>query len=101
MNVKEATELIELSFEYVTGEYNDCSKIFRKRKISYLGSGSVPGASWSSMDCDPSGDMSLKSTFLVIIIFVFDCLFQIYKIAVNTVRCRTRTSYMTHELTTL
>ena len=50
MNVKEATELIELGFEYVTGEYDDGGKIFRKRKISYLGSGSVPGGSWSSMD---------------------------------------------------
>ena len=50
MNVKEATELIELGFEYVTGEYDDGGKIFRKRKISYLGSWSVPGGSWSSMD---------------------------------------------------
>ena len=50
VNVKEATELIELGFEYVTGEYGDGGKIFRKRKISYLGSGSVPGGSWSSMD---------------------------------------------------
>ena len=50
VNVKEATELIELGFEYVTGEYDDGGKIFRKRKISYLGSGSVPGGSWSSMD---------------------------------------------------
>lgn len=50
MNVKEATKLIELGFEYVTGEYSDGGKIFRKRKISYLGSGSVPVGSWSSMD---------------------------------------------------
>ena len=50
MNVKEATELIELGFEYVTGEYDDGGKIFRKRKISYLGSWSVTGGSWSSMD---------------------------------------------------
>ena len=49
LNVKDATELIELGFEYVTGEYDDGGKIFRKRKISYLGSGSVPGGSWSSM----------------------------------------------------
>jgi hypothetical protein len=38
MNVKEATELIDLGFEYVTGEYSDGGKIFRKRKTTYLGS---------------------------------------------------------------
>ncbi len=31
-NVKEACKLIEAGFEYVTGEYNDGGKIFRKRK---------------------------------------------------------------------
>jgi RecB family endonuclease NucS len=31
-NVAEATGLIEAGFEYVTGEYNDGGKIFRKRK---------------------------------------------------------------------
>jgi hypothetical protein len=36
MNVKEASELIELGFEYVTGEYNDGGKIFRRRSLSYL-----------------------------------------------------------------
>ena len=50
INVKEATKLIELGFEYVTGEYGDGGKIFRKRKISYLGSWSGPVGSWSSMD---------------------------------------------------
>jgi len=30
-NVKEATSLIEVGFEYVTGEYHDGGKIFRKR----------------------------------------------------------------------
>jgi len=30
-NVGEATSLIEVGFEYVTGEYNDGGKIFRKR----------------------------------------------------------------------
>jgi hypothetical protein len=58
VNVKEATELIELGFEYVTGEYSDGGKIFRKRKISYLGSGSVPGGSWSSMEDHRKGDIS-------------------------------------------
>jgi hypothetical protein len=43
VNVKKATELIELGFEYVTGEYDDGGKIFRKRKVSYLVSGSVLG----------------------------------------------------------
>jgi hypothetical protein len=38
MNVKEATKLIELGFEYVTGEYDDGGKIFKKRDLSYLGS---------------------------------------------------------------
>ena len=31
-NVREAIELIEAGFEYVTGEYNDGGKLFRKRK---------------------------------------------------------------------
>ena len=31
-NVEEAVKLIEVGFEYVTGDYNDGGKIFRKRK---------------------------------------------------------------------
>jgi len=31
-NTKEACELVEAGFEYVTGEYDDGGKIFRKRK---------------------------------------------------------------------
>ena len=31
-NVEEAVKLIEVGFEYVTGNYNDGGKIFRKRK---------------------------------------------------------------------
>lgn len=31
-NVEEACKLIEVGFEYVTGEYNDGGKVFRKRK---------------------------------------------------------------------
>jgi integrase len=31
-NTQEACSLIEAGFEYVTGEYNDGGKIFRKRK---------------------------------------------------------------------
>ena len=31
-NVGEAASLVEAGFEYVTGEYNDGGKIFRKRK---------------------------------------------------------------------
>jgi hypothetical protein len=31
-NVGEAAALIEIGFEYVTGEYNDGGKLFRKRK---------------------------------------------------------------------
>jgi hypothetical protein len=31
-NVEDACKLIEVGFEYVTGEYSDGGKIFRKRK---------------------------------------------------------------------
>jgi hypothetical protein len=31
-NIKEACELAEVGFEYLTGEYNNGGKIFRKRK---------------------------------------------------------------------
>jgi hypothetical protein len=31
-NVEESCSLIESNFEYITGEYNDGGKIFRKRK---------------------------------------------------------------------
>jgi len=31
-NVQEACALIEVGFEYVTGDYHDGGKIFRKRK---------------------------------------------------------------------
>lgn len=31
-NAKEACKLIDVGFEYVTGEYSDGGKIFRKRK---------------------------------------------------------------------
>lgn len=34
----EAAELVEAGFEYVTGEYGDGGKLFRKRKLTYLGS---------------------------------------------------------------
>ena len=76
MNAEEAVELVELGFEYVTGEYNDGGKIFRKRDFSLLGSLSVPEGSWSSMDLNPTGDNSRKSTFFVIIetLEVFICL---------------------------
>jgi len=33
-NVKEACALIEAGFEYVTGEYHDGGKIFRKPKYA-------------------------------------------------------------------
>jgi len=48
-DIDQAAELIEAGFEYVTGEYDDGGKLFRKRKTSYLGSSSVPVGSWSSM----------------------------------------------------
>ena len=31
-NVKEACDMVEVGFEYVTGDYDDGGKIFRKRK---------------------------------------------------------------------
>jgi hypothetical protein len=46
---EQATELIELGFEYVISEYNDGGKLFRKRNLSYLGSSSTSVGSWSSM----------------------------------------------------
>ena len=52
-NAKEAQELIELGFAYVTGEYDDGGKLFKKRSLSFLGSWSTPGGSWSSMDSHP------------------------------------------------
>ena len=36
-NTDDAAELIEVGFDYVTGEYEDGGKLFRKRKLSYLG----------------------------------------------------------------
>jgi len=48
-DANQATELIEAGFEYVTGEYDDGGKLFRKRKLSYLGSSSIPVGSWSSL----------------------------------------------------
>jgi hypothetical protein len=32
LNAQQACDLIDVGFEYVTGEYNDGGKIFRKRK---------------------------------------------------------------------
>ena len=37
-NAKEAVDLVKLGFDYVTGEYDDGGKIFKKRDLSYLGS---------------------------------------------------------------
>jgi len=31
-NIEEACSLVEVGFEYVTGDYDDGGKIFRKRK---------------------------------------------------------------------
>ena len=46
---KEAVELVKRCFYYITGEYDDGGKIFRKRDVSYLGSLSTSVGSWSSM----------------------------------------------------
>lgn len=39
-NAQETMQLIELGFEYVAGEYADGGKLFKKRKLLYLGSSS-------------------------------------------------------------
>ena len=40
---QEAAQLVELGFEYVTGEYNDGGKLFKKKKLLYLGSRTSEG----------------------------------------------------------
>jgi hypothetical protein len=40
---QDAVHLIELGFEYVTGEYDDGGKLFKKQKLLYLGSQSQKG----------------------------------------------------------
>ena len=57
--IEEAMELIESGFEYVT-DVDKC-KLFRKRKTSYLGSGSFHGGPWSSLESPSSGDISRES----------------------------------------
>jgi hypothetical protein len=37
-DLKEACQLVEIGFGYVTGEYYDGGKSFRKQKLLYLGS---------------------------------------------------------------
>ncbi|MCW4031104.1 MAG: site-specific integrase [Candidatus Bathyarchaeota archaeon] len=48
--VKEASELLENGYYYVTGECKDGGKLFRKQKRLFLGSWSSDAGSWSSMD---------------------------------------------------
>ena len=59
---KEAIALIESGFDHVTDI--GTHKLFRKRKTSYLESGSFRGGPWSSLDPHSSCDNSHKSTFL-------------------------------------
>jgi hypothetical protein len=33
---QEAVQLVELGFEYVTGEYTDGGKLFKKKKLLYF-----------------------------------------------------------------
>jgi hypothetical protein len=40
---QDAVHLIELGFEYVTGEYDDGGKLFKKKKLLYLGSQTSEG----------------------------------------------------------
>jgi hypothetical protein len=40
---QETVQLVELGFEYVTGEYADGGKLFKKKKLLYLGSQTSEG----------------------------------------------------------
>jgi hypothetical protein len=40
---QDAVDLIELGFEHVTGEYDDGGKLFKKKKLLYLGSQTSEG----------------------------------------------------------
>ena len=40
---QDAVHLIELGFEYVTGEYDDGGKLSKKKKLLYLGSQTSEG----------------------------------------------------------
>jgi hypothetical protein len=42
-NAQDATKFIELGFEYVTGEYDDGGKLFKKKKLLYLSSQTPEG----------------------------------------------------------
>jgi len=42
-SAQEAVQLVELGFEYVTGEYHDGGKLFKKQKLLYIGSQSPEG----------------------------------------------------------
>lgn len=59
-NSDKAAELIEDGFEYVTAEYGDGGKLFRKRKLTYLGSVSTSVGSWFSLDVYPTGEIPRK-----------------------------------------
>jgi hypothetical protein len=68
-NLKEATELIEAGFQYVT-EMDGC-KLFRKPKTSFLGSSSREMGSSASLADLASGDISRDSpSFFVVLCFV-------------------------------
>ena len=41
--VGKATQLIESGFDYVTGEYGEGGKLFKKKKLLYLGSQTPEG----------------------------------------------------------
>jgi hypothetical protein len=40
---QDPVHLLELGFEYVTGEYDDGGKLFKKKKLLYLGSQTSEG----------------------------------------------------------
>jgi hypothetical protein len=42
-NAQDAMQLITLGFEYVTGEYDDGGKLFKKKKLLYLNSQNLEG----------------------------------------------------------
>ena len=61
---------MELGFTFVTGEYDNGGKIFKKRDLLYLGSKSIQKWSWSSMDSSLGTDTSRSSSFFQISIWL-------------------------------
>lgn len=61
--LKEARELFEAGFEYVTDM--DSCKLFRKRKTSLVRSSAIRKGSSASLALDPAGEISCKPLFFL------------------------------------